>query len=270
MTDLLQLEFFRNGLFMCILLGFLFGTLSFFVVMQRMTFLSAGVAHSAFGGVALGILIGVHPFFTSLVFCVAVSMIIGRMAHHGTATYDTGTGIFFSFSMALGVIFIALKNAYTFDLSGYLFGNILGVQITDLWLTLGLSLIYIPFMLLYLPKILFMTFDREVAAVSGLSVKTLEMTLLVFLAAVIVVSLKIVGIILVSALAVLPASFGLLFSNQYRQVIAISIIFALCILLGGLFLSYHIDTPTGATIVVSGTLLYFAAVIIKRLPSYHK
>jgi zinc transport system permease protein len=264
MLELLSLTFFRNAFLMCVLLSILYGILSFFTVMRKMSFLGAGIAHTAFGGVALGILLGVNPFFTSLIFCVLAALLIGKLARYGNITFDTSIGIFFAFSMALGAFFIAIKKAYTFDLSGYLFGNILGVTLFDTIAVLIALGLFIPFILLFLHRILFMTFDAEVAVVSGVNTSLLDTLLLVFLAAIIVTSIKIVGIILISALVVLPASFGLLLSKNFRIVILAGILYAMIIMVGGLFLSYGLSTPPGATMVIGGTLIYFIALALKR------
>lgn len=264
MGDLFSMEFFRNAFMMSLLLSLLFGLLSFFIIMRRMAFLGAGIAHTAFGGVALGILLGIHPFYTSVVFCVVSAILIGKLVKSGNISYDTGIGIFFSFAMALGALFIAIKKDYSFDLAGYLFGNILGVGQVDLLLVLGTVLIFILFLVFFFQKILFMTFEERVASVSGVNIDYLDTVLLIFLALIIVVSIKIVGIILVSALVVLPASFGLLLSKDYRKVVVGSIFYTLIIMIGGLILSYYLDFPTGATMVVVGTCIYFSGLMIKR------
>ncbi len=131
MTELFRLQFFQNAFIMSLLLGVLFGILSFFVVLRKMSFLGAGIAHTAFGGVALGVLVGLDPYLTALAFCVAAAILIGKLVRFGRISYDMGIGIFFSFSMALGAIFLSLKKGYTFDLMSYLFGNILAVNRTD-------------------------------------------------------------------------------------------------------------------------------------------
>jgi zinc transport system permease protein len=265
MMDLFTMEFFRYALIMSVLLAILFGLLSFFAIMRKMAFLGAGIAHTAFGGVALGVFIGIDPFYTSLVFCILSALIIGKMVRYGNISYDTSIGIFFAFSMAMGAILIAMRRAYTFDLAGYLFGNILGVTIFDMISALIVLILFVPFLLLFLQKILFMTFDEKVANISGIPVQKLDTFLLVFFATIIVVSIKIVGIVLVSALVVLPASFGLIFSKDFRRVITISILFTLTIMIGGLYISYQCNTPAGATIVVIGTLIYFLCFIANYL-----
>jgi zinc transport system permease protein len=265
MVELFSMHFFKNAFIMGFLLSMLFGVLSFFVVMRKMSFLGAGIAHTAFGGVALGILLGINPFYTSLIFCVISAVLIGKLVKYGDISYDASIGIFFSFSMALGAIFIALRKAYSFDLSGYLFGNILGVTDFDKLLAVITVIVFLPFMFIYLHRILFMTFDEEVAVVSGVRTELLDTLLLIFLAGIVVVSIKIVGIILVAALVVLPASFGLLLFKDFRKVLAAGVLYTLVIMNGGLILSYYINTPPGATIVTAGTLIYFFVLLARNI-----
>lgn len=254
--NLLSTPFFLNALLMSILLGLLFGLLSFFIVIRKMAFLGAGIAHIAFGGIALGLLLDIHPMISALVFCMAAALLIGRLIRTGYVNYDTGIGILFSFSMALGVLLISIRKDYTFDLAGYLFGNILGVTRLDILLTAIVAVVFIPFILLFMQKLLYISFDEPAARVTGVPVDLLDTFMLVSLAVIIVASIRMVGIILVSALTVLPASFGSLFSRQYRGVLAGSLIFSLSTLAGGLLLAYQVDLPAGSTIVVLGTLIY--------------
>lgn len=256
MSELFAMDFFRNAFLASLLLSVLFGALSFFVVTRKMAFLGAGVAHTAFGGVAIGIFFGINPFWTALLFCILSAIAIAKLTRLGKLTPDVGIGIFFAFSMALGALLIKLKKAYTFDLQGYLFGNILAVTPSDLLLTATVLLLFLPFIALFIHRILFMTFDEEVAMSSGVRTEYLDTALFIFLAAIIVISMKIVGIILVSALVVLPASFGLVLTKNFRGVIFSGIIFTLCAMCGGLVLSFFLDTPPGATMVVLGTAVY--------------
>ena len=263
-AELFKLQFFQNAFFISLLLSLLFGILSFFVVMRKMAFLGAGIAHTAFGGVALGILLGINPFYTSLIFCLVISVLIGKLVKFGNISVDTSIAIFFSFSMAAGALFIAQKKAYTFDLSGYLFGNILGVDTSDLLITLSVSILFMLYVIFLFHKLLYLTFDEEAARISGINTELLDISLLLFLALIIVIGIKIVGMILVSALVVLPASFGMLISKNYRIVIAVSAAYSITIMVGGLFVSYVFNFPAGATIVVLGTLIYFICITVKR------
>lgn len=267
MFELFQFQFFRNAFAVGILIAIIFGIFSFFAVMRKMSFLGVGIAHAAFGGVALGILLGIHPLLTALGFCILTALLIGTLKRQGKISIDSGIGILFSFTMALGAIFLALKRDYTFDLNGYLFGSILGVTQFDLIITGIAFAVFIPFMLFTMKRLVFLSFDEEAAMISGLNVRFLDSMLMIILAGIVVVSIKVVGIILVSALVVLPASFGLLITHRYQNVILIGVIYALVMVIGGLFLSYYLNSPPGATIVTLGTLTFFVGVGIRRLTS---
>ncbi len=256
MSELFAMDFFTHAFFASLMLSLLFGTLSFFVVTRKLAFLGAGVAHTAFGGVAIGVFFGINPFWTALLFCIFSAIAIAKLSRRGKISPDAGIGIFFAFSMALGALLIRLKKAYSFDLQGYLFGNILAVTAEDLYISASVLLLFFPFITLFIHRILFMTFDEEVALVSGVRTELIDSILFIFLAAIIVISIKIVGIILVSAMVVLPASFGLLLTKNFRGVIAWGIFFAFGAMCGGLLLSYYLDTPPGATMVVLGTAVY--------------
>lgn len=264
MISLFNLQFFRNAFIVSIILSVIYGIFSFIIVTRKMSFLGVGISHTAFGGVAIGIILGLNPFYTALIFCIISALLMGKLAKAGKISLNTSIGIFFSWSMALGALLISLKKDYTFDLSGYLFGNILGVKNFDIFMSLILFLIFIPFVLIFMRRIIFTTFDEEVASISGVNVNFLDTMILILLSAIIVVSMKIIGIILVSALVVLPASFGLLLSKNYRKVIVYSIIYTFIITVVGLFSSYYLNTPAGATIVTMGALFYFIAVLIKQ------
>ncbi len=257
MSELFAVEAFRNAFIMSLILSILFGLLSFFVVMRKMVFLGAGVSHSAFGGVAIALFFGLSPFPVALIFCVAVSVIIGKMVRSGKLNHDNGIGIFFSFSMAFGALLISIKKDYNFDFSGYLFGDILGIQNVDLYVGFVTLAVFVPFVFFFLHRILFMTFDEESAKASGVPTGIFDTFFHVFLAVIIVVSMKFVGIILVSALVVLPASFAMLISKNFRIIFIIGILYSLVLLFAGLIFSRFFDFPAGGTIVTLGTLIYF-------------
>jgi ABC-type Mn2+/Zn2+ transport system permease subunit len=263
-NEILSLELFRHAVIAGALLAVIFGVLSFFIVTRGLAFMGAGIAHTAFGGVAVGIALGIDPFISALAFCVISALIISRVSVKGGPGHDTAIGIFFSFSMALGAIIISMQKGYTFDLMGYLFGNILSISARDIILTAVLLGAVLPPAYFFFQRIVFASFDSESAKAAGINTELIDSVLLVYLAASIVVSMKAAGIILVSALTVLPASFGLLFAKSLKGVITAGVIYSVCIMEGGLLLSFVLDTPPGATMVVSGTAVYFAGIAVKR------
>ena len=263
--DIFKLTFMQHAFLAGAMLSVVLAVVSFFVVLRRLSFIGVGVAHSAFGGVALGALLGISPTLTAVVFAVAVANAIGYISSRGKLSTDTAIGIFFSLAMALGVIFIGLSNQYNIDLFGYLFGNILAITLQDLIsiAILGGLVLFSTFLLF--KELLFVAFDREVAFVSGMSVTFLDHFLLSILALAVVISIKIVGIVLVSALLVIPGAAAMQLTNRYPLMIAASIAFALTATIGGLFISYYADIASGASIVTLASALFFGAFMIGRV-----
>lgn len=259
MPEILDYSFFRLALLTAVFAGVLFGVLSFFIYSRKMAFLGVGISHAAFGGVALGVFFSLNPFVSALIFCVLTAIIIGKVSKSANISVNTSVGIFFSLSMALGAFFISMKKGYSFDLSGYLFGNILAVSEKDLLLVILADITIIPFVLFFLRKIIYLSFDEESAFISGVKTAFLDYSLLVILAVVIVLTIKMIGIILVSALVILPGSFAVLVSRNYKSVIAVSVLFSVATMTAGLFLSYLADTPPGATITIFASFVYFLA-----------
>lgn len=241
------------------LLSLVLAFVSFFVVLRRLSFIGVGVAHSAFGGIALGALTGLPPTLTAIGFAVAVSNAIGLVSRRGKLSTDTAIGIFFSLAMALGVIFIGMSDRYNVDLFGYLFGNILAVSRTDLVVIAVLGGLVLAAMILFFKEMLFIAFDREVAFVSGIAVAAFDHFFLTVLALSIVISIKLVGIVLVSALLVIPGAAAAQITRHYVSMIAVAIGVALTATVGGLFLSYYLDLASGATIVTLAAAIFFSA-----------
>ena len=223
-----------------------------------MAYIVVCISHSAFGGVALGFLLGVDPLWTGILFSVAVALLIEWSLAHGRVEEDTAIGIFFAASMALGLVFLHLSRAYNVDVFGFLFGNLLAIgprQVTEILLvTLGvLAVVRVIF-----KELVFLSFDEEMAWVSGVPVRVLRCLFLVMMALVIIVSIYLVGIILVSALLVIPGAIAQNLSRRIQSMIVVSAGMAAGSMVGGLGISYRLDYPPGATIVLLLSLLYLA------------
>jgi zinc transport system permease protein len=262
MIDMFSLQFMQNAFLAGMMLSFVLAVVSFFVVLRRLSFIGVGVAHSAFGGVALGALLGISPTLTAIGFAVVVSNAIGYIGKKGHLGTDTAIGIFFPLAMAMGVIFIGMSDQYNVDLFGYLFGNILAITRQDLIITAVLGGLVLLSTVLFFKELLFVAYDREVAFVSGMPVAFLDHFFLTILALSVVISMKIIGIILVSALLVIPGAAASQITRRYNSMIAVSILIALISTSGGLIISYYADLPSGATIVTLASLIFFAAFMV--------
>lgn len=259
LMDMLSYDFmqraFIGGLMVCLLCSFL----SFFVVLKRLSFIGVGISHSAFGGLAIGVVCGVNPILSAGVFSVLVAWGIGVTSHKGKIAEDTTIGIFFSAAMALGVALISLSKGYQTDLFSLLFGNILAVTAGDIRMLAICGSLVGLFLFLLFKELLAITFDEEVARVGGLPVRFLYYGLLTAMAVTVVASIKVVGIILVEALLVIPAATGFQMSRNYRWMLFYSLLTGFVSVMSGLTLSYVYDLASGAAIVLSAASLFILA-----------
>jgi ABC-type Mn2+/Zn2+ transport system permease subunit len=207
----------------------------------------------------LGVVLGVNPLATAIAFCLATAWGIGTVSRKGRIKEDTAIGIFFASTMAFGILLIGLLEEYNTDLFGYLFGSVLAVSAVDLWLTIGLSVAVLATVALLYKELLFITFDPEAAEVSGLPAAALHFLLLGLIALTVVVSLKVIGIILVSALLVTPAAAAYQLTTDFKKMMALSAVIGIGAALVGLALSYRLNTASGATIVLTATVAFLAA-----------
>jgi len=234
--------------------------ISFFVVLRGLSFIGVGISHSAFGGVALGVLLGIEPLWTAIVFCLVVGNLIvltSRSAHFGE---DTVIGIFFALTMGMGVIMLGFSKTYV-DLFGYLFGNILAISGGDLWVAGGVGILVLLSCALFMKELLLDSFDRDIAMASGVPVRALDHLLASLIALSIVISIKLVGIVLASALLVIPGATALKLTAKWRVMLALSVIVALLSTMGGLVLAYYFDLAPGASITVAASLLFFLSML---------
>ncbi len=261
MLDIVGYTFVQRAVVASILIGLVCSVIGVYVVLRGLAFIGAGVAHASFGGVALGVVLGVNPLFTAVVFCLATTWGIGLASRVGRVKEDTAIGIFFASTMALGILLIGLMDEYNVDLFGYLFGSVLAITQADLWLTGVLSVGVLGVVALFYKEFLFITFDQEAAQASGIPATFVYFLLLGLLALTVVVSLKVIGIILVSALLVTPAAAAYQLTTDFRCMMALSAVFGVASALLGLALSYYLDTASGATIVLTATSFFLLAAL---------
>ena len=259
---ILQYAFMQRALVAGALIGAVCAVVGVYVVLRGLAFIGAGIAHASFGGVALGFLLGLNPVFTAVVFCLATAWGIGFVARKGEVREDTAIGVFFASAMALGILFIGVMHGYNVDLFGYLFGSILAVTQQDLWITLGLGVVVLLVVGLFFKELLFVTFDAEMAEVAGVPAARLYFLLLSLVALTVVLSIKVVGIVLVSALIVTPAAAAYQLTEDFGRMMVLAVVIGVTSAVGGLLLSYPLNTASGATIVLLATLIFFISALV--------
>ncbi|HQG47332.1 MAG TPA: metal ABC transporter permease, partial [bacterium] len=222
--EILSYPFMQRALISAALIGTVCAVIGVYVVLRSMAFIGAGIAHASFGGVALGLVLGINPFFTTIFFCLGAAWGIAFLGEERKVREDSAVGIFFASTMAFGVLLIGLMKGYQADLFGYLFGNILAVSRFDLHSSIVIALLVLGAVWYFFKEFLLLTFDPEMAKVTGLKVKGLNLLMMSLIAITIVLSIKSVGIVLVSALIVTPAASGLLLSDDFKKVMGLSIL----------------------------------------------
>jgi zinc transport system permease protein len=252
MPEALASPFMQKALVAGVLVSLLTGMISAFVVLRKMSFVGAGISHAAFGGVAIGF------------YAVLVAIGIEATAKRGKISEDVSIGIFYSVSMAIGIALVSLSASYNIDLFGYLFGNILAITREEIILTLATSVAVISVIVCFLKELFLITYNEELARVSGVRVDLLNTLFLIALSVSIVVSIRIVGIIMVSALLVIPGATARLFARGLRSMIVLSCSAGLAAVIAGLFLSYQYDIAPGAGIVLTSAAIFFVSLMVKK------
>jgi zinc transport system permease protein len=262
---MLELAFMQRALAAAVVIGIVCGALGFFVVLRRLAFIGVGISHSAIGGVALAIVLGWPPLGTAAAFAVAVALAIARLARSGRLSEDAVIGIFFSGSMALGVVLFSLRRGYQQDLFGYLFGNVLAITPGELALLAAIGAAVLLALAWAFRPLLFLAFDEEVARAYGHPVGALEAGLLVLLAVTVVLGVRLVGVILIEALLVVPAATATLWASHYRAQLALAMSLGAGAGVLGLAAAYAFDLAAGGAIVLVSVAAFFVSLLLRPL-----
>ena len=261
LPNALSLPFMQRALAAGVVVGVLASYYGVFVVQRRLSFLGVGLSHAAFGGVALGLVLGLNPLWTALPFTVVVALGITAITHRSTVSGDTAIGVFFAASIAVGVVLLTFKQSYTADAFAYLFGSILAVRPADLWVLGGIAVLSGGTVPLW-GRWAYATFDRDLARADGVPVDRDDYVLSVFLAVTIVAAVKVVGIVLAASFFVIPAAAARLLAHTFPRMTVVSVLLGGMTAVGGLLGSYAFDRPSGAAIILVQAAVFGIAVVV--------
>jgi len=264
---MLGLPFMQRAFVAGMLLALLLANLGIFVTLRKMSFFGDGIAHSALAGIAIAVLGGLSPLPVALVWAVGVAVFIYWLERSTKLPSDSLIGIFFSASMAFGIVLMSFTKGYRPELIGFLFGSILAITPGDLAIIAAISLLIFLWLALSFRQLTYMSLAEENAIVAGVPTKTHTLILYVALALATVLAVKILGIILVSALLILPAATGRLLTTTFKGYFTASLVLAELFMIVGLTLSFIYDLPSGATIILVGTGAFFLAIGARSLAS---
>lgn len=263
--DLLQYTFFQHALIGSLLASIVCGIIGTYIVTRRLVFISGGLTHASFGGIGIGLYSGISPILSAAVFAILSAFGVEWLSKRKDMREDSAIAVFWTFGMAIGVIFTYLSPAFAPDLSAYLFGNILTITRGDILLLGILTVIVSFFFYLYIHPIISIAFDREFARSQRLPVRLFEYVLMMFIALTIVACLRMVGIVLVISLLTIPQMTANIFTHRFQRIIWLSIGLGCISCLSGLFISYFMNVPSGASIIFFSILIYAVSKLGKTL-----
>ena len=265
LIELLQYTFFQHALLGSLFASIACGIIGTYIVTRRLVFISGGITHASFGGIGIGLYTGLSPILSAALFSVLSAFGVEWLSKRKDMREDSAIAVFWTFGMAIGIIFSFLSPGFAPDLSAFLFGNILTITRTDIVVLAVLSLLLIAFFSIFLSPIIYIAFDREFARSQRIPVVLFEYILMMFIALTIVACLRMIGIVLAMSLLTIPQLTANLFTVSFKRIILLSILFAYIGCVGGLLLSYQLQIPSGAAIIFFSILTYALCKIGKSL-----
>lgn len=258
LADLAEYTFLQRSFITSIWVGVISGLIGSFIIMRGMALMGDAISHAILPGIAISYMLGVNYFYGAVLFGVLATIGIGAISQHSRIKHDSSIGIVFTAFFALGVILVS-KTPTATDLTQILFGNVLSVRPSDMWLTIGLGVVIILVVLLFYKELLISTFDETMAQVYGLKTKLIHYVIMILLTMATVASLQTVGVVLVVAMLITPAATAYLLTNRFSIMLLLAAFFGAISSVIGLYFSVTYNLPSGAIIVLVATVLFLIA-----------
>ncbi|WP_129597460.1 metal ABC transporter permease [Anaerophilus nitritogenes] len=264
LEEIFRYQFLQHAILSAIFASIACGIIGTIITEKNLIMMSGGIAHTAFGGIGMGYFIGIEPIFGALVFSIVAALGVNKIHKKTHTGEDILVGMFWSLGMALGILFIWLTPGYPPELSSYLFGDILTVSKMDLYMMIIVNVMIVGIVGGYFQQFKAYLFDEEFAAVIGMKTSYLEKIVFILIALTIVILIRVVGIILIIALLTVPTAIAKEFSYDLKKIMILSSLVGILFCLFGLFISYLLQIPSGASIVISLVISYLIICIIKN------
>jgi zinc transport system permease protein len=263
MLEVLQYDFIQNALISGILISIAAGIIGSLVVVNKITFLTGGIAHSSYGGIGAAIFFGIPVLFGATVFAVITAILIAIITLKNRTRIDAIIGMMWASGMAIGIIFVDLTPGYNVDLMSYLFGSIIAVSSEDIQYMIVMDIFIIGVIVYFYKEILAVSYDSEFATLRGINVKFFYTLILILAALCVVAAIKAVGLILVIALLTIPTYLAETFASRLSTMMIISSILATMFTILGLIVSYMYDISSGASIIMVAVVVLGMVKLIK-------
>ena len=255
-TEPLQYGFFRHGLLVATFAGALCGLVGVYVVLRGMSYIGHGLSHAIFGGAAAAALVSFNFYLGAGLWGMASALAIGRVTRRRIIGSDAAIGVITTASFAFGIALLGLYGQVRKSVDAAIFGSILGVTVADVWVVAGVTVTAVLVVFAFYRKLLFTTFDPEVADVSGVNTARMDALLMLLLSVSILATMKVLGVVLIAATLVIPAVIARMLTNSFARMLWLSTgIGAVCGFVG-MVLSFHLDVSSGAAIVLVGAAAF--------------
>ncbi len=265
MTTPLKYEFFIHGLIAASLVGGVCGLIGVYIVLRRMSYIGHGLSHAVFGGAVVSTVMKWNFYLGAGLWGFFSVLLINYVAGKKKIGADAAIGVVTTASFAVGVAIISQYRRFTKNFEAALFGNILGVTSEDLWMITIVALVSALLIGIFYRQLLFTTFDAEVARIYGVPVGWTESLFSLILAAVIIVSMQVMGVTMIAAAIVIPAVVARLITDSFNKIVFLSVLIGIFCGIFGMYLSFHLNVSSGATIVLVGAAIFLITYLIQLL-----
>lgn len=263
--DALQFTFMRNALAASLLVSIACGIIGTYVVVNRIVFISGGIAHAAYGGIGLGYFFKFNPILGAIAFSLLAALGMGAVQRKTRERADTIIGVMWAIGMAVGIILIDRSAGYKTDLMSYLFGSILSVPAADLVLMAILDGLIILAVIFFYKELQAISFDETFASLQNVPVNLIYLLLLALIAVTVVMIMRVVGLIMVIAMLTIPAAISGMFVRNLKSMMALSALLGIVFSITGLWISYTWNLTSGATIILVSGFAYLLSLLIQSL-----
>ncbi len=267
MIEILQYEFMQRALISGIAISISCSLIGLFLILKRFSLFGDAMSHVAFGGIALGLFLKSNPIWVSLIVSIIGALAIIKLNSSKRIYSDSSISVLLSLGLAMGLVLISLSGGFSIDITSYLFGSILLVNIEETLSTILLSVIVITFVILYYKKLIYLVFNEEQALVNGINTVVLNILFITLATIAIVMSIRLIGVLMVSSLLIIPNVSSLLLGYGFKKTILLSICFSLTSVILGIILAYEWNITPSGMIVITSAGIFFGVNVLKLFSS---
>jgi zinc transport system permease protein len=267
MIEILQYEFMQRALISGIAISISCSLIGLFLILKRFSLFGDAMSHVAFGGIALGLFLKSNPIWVSLIVSIIGALAIIKLNSSKRIYSDSSISVLLSLGLAMGLVLISLSGGFSIDITSYLFGSILLVNIEETLSTILLSVIFITFVIFYYKKLIYLVFNEEQALVNGINTVVLNILFITLATIAIVMSIRLIGVLMVSSLLIIPNVSSLLLGYGFKKTILFSICFSLISVILGIILAFEWNITPSGMIVITSAGIFFGVNVLKFFSS---